>query len=100
MQHFALVYDVVPGFVERRMPFREAHLQRVRDANARGELLLAGALGDPPDGALLVFRADAADVAEGFARADPYVLEGLVTGWRVRPWNVVIGAEPATPKAL
>jgi uncharacterized protein YciI len=100
MKHFALLYDVVPNFVERRMPFREAHLQRVRDANVRGQLLLAGALGDPPDGALLVFRADTPDVAEDFARADPYVLEGLITGWRVRPWNVVIGAEAATPKAL
>jgi uncharacterized protein len=100
MRHFALVYDVVANFVERRMPFREAHLQRVRDANARGQLLLAGALGDPPDGALLVFRADAADAAEDFARADPYVVEGLVTAWRVRPWNVVIGAETAAPKAL
>jgi uncharacterized protein YciI len=100
MKHFALVYDVVANFAERRLPFREAHLQRVRDANARGQLLLAGALGDPPDGALLVFRADASDAVEDFARADPYVLEGLVTGWRVRPWNVVIGAETAAPMAL
>jgi len=100
MQHFALLYDVVSNFVERRMPFREAHLQRVRDANARGVLLLAGALGDPPDGALLVFRADSPAVAEDFARADPYVIEGLVTGWRVRPWTVVIGVDAAAPKAL
>ena len=91
MKHFALLYDVVSNFVERRIPFGEAHLQRVRDANASGILLLAGALGDPPDGALLVFRADNADAAERFARADPYVKEGLVTGWRVRPWNVVVG---------
>ena len=100
MKHFALLYDVVSNFVERRMPFREAHLQRVRDANARGVLLLAGALGDPPDGALLVFRADSPAVVEDFARADPYVIEGLVTGWRVRPWTVVIGVDAAAPKAL
>ena len=100
MKHFALLYDVVSNFVERRMPFREAHLQRVRDANASGVLLLAGALGDPPDGALLVFRADSAAVAEDFARTDPYVAEGLVTAWRVRPWTVVIGADAPAPKAL
>jgi uncharacterized protein YciI len=100
MTHFALVYDVVPRFVERRAPFREAHLQLVRDAHARGSLLFAGPLGDPPDGALLVFRADAAATVEDFARADPYVAEGLVTAWRVRPWNIVIGAEPAAPRAL
>ena len=100
MKHFALLYDVVSNFVERRMPFREAHLQRVRDANASGVLLLAGALGDPPDGALLVFRGDSPAVAEEFARTDPYVIEGLVTGWRVRPWTVVIGVDAAAPKAL
>lgn len=91
MKHFALMYDVVDWFVEKRMPHREAHLGLVRAAHARGELVLAGALGDPPDGALLVFRADNANVAERFARADPYVMQGLVTGWRVRPWNVVVG---------
>ena len=94
MGHFALVYDVVANFVERRAPFREAHLQLVRDAHARGLLRFAGPLGDPPDGALLVFRADSAAAAENFARADPYVTERLVTAWRVRPWNIVIGAEP------
>ena len=91
MKHFALMYDVVDRFVEKRMPHREAHLGLVRAAHARGELVLAGALGDPPDGALLVFRADGAALAERFARADPYVMQGLVTGWRVRPWNVVVG---------
>ena len=35
MKHFALLYDVVPNFVERRMPFREAHLQAGADANVR-----------------------------------------------------------------
>lgn len=92
MPYFALTYDVVRGFVDRRTAFREAHLKRVRDAHDRGELLLAGAVGDPPDGALLVFRAESASIAEEFARTDPYVTEGLVTAWRVRPWNVVIGS--------
>jgi len=91
MTHFALMYDVVDRFVEQRMPYRAAHLALVRAAHARGELVMAGALGDPPDGALLVFRGEAADVAERFARADPYVVQGLVMGWRVRPWNVVVG---------
>lgn len=91
MKHFALMYDVVDRFVEKRMPHREAHLGLVRAAHDRGELVLAGALGDPPDGALLVFRSDSADAAERFAHADPYVLQGLVISWRVRPWNVVVG---------
>jgi uncharacterized protein len=93
MTHFALLYDVVEGFLDKRTPHRPAHLQTVRDAQARGELVMAGALGDPPDGALLVFRAETADVVERFARADPYVTSGLVQRWRVRPWTVVVGGE-------
>ena len=98
MHYFALTYEVVPGFVDRRMAYREAHLKRVRDAHERGELMMAGAVGDPPDGALLVFRGESAAIVETFARTDPYVTEGLVTAWRVRPWNVVVGAEPPVPK--
>jgi uncharacterized protein YciI len=97
MHFFALTYDVVANFAERRLPFRDAHLRLVRDAHERGHLLFAGALGDPPDGALLVFRTDNAAAVEDFARADPYVREGLATAWQVRPWNVVVGAELAAP---
>jgi uncharacterized protein YciI len=100
MKYFALTYDVVPDFAARRAPLREAHLRLVRDANGRGLLLFAGALGDPPDGALLVFRAEAASQVEAFAHADPYVAEGLVTAWRVRPWNVVAGGELLSSRAL
>ena len=91
MTYFVLQYDVVDDFQQRRTAYRPEHLQLIRDAHARGELVLAGAVGDPPDGALLVFRAASAAVAEEFARRDPYVLNGLVAGWQVRPWHVVVG---------
>lgn len=94
--YFALIYDVVDGFAEKRMTFRELHLAGVRAAHARGELVMAGAMGEPIDGALLVFKGADAAVAERFAREDPYVLRGLVTSWRVRPWHVVIGADAAS----
>src|SRR5262245_9084674 len=75
--YFVLQYEVVDDYVRKRAPFRDEHLKLVRDAHARGEILLAGALGDPPDGALLVFRSPTTATAEAFARADPYVLHGL-----------------------
>jgi uncharacterized protein YciI len=100
MKYFALTYDVVPDFAERRMPFREQHLQLVRDANARGLLMLAGAVGDPPDAALLVFRAESAAPVEAFVNSDPYLKEGLVTAWRIRPWNVVVGADMFPSRVL
>jgi uncharacterized protein YciI len=90
MPYFALTYDVVPDFVERRTPYRPQHLQLAREAHDRGELVLAGALGEPA-GALLVFKAEERATAENFAKADPYVTSGLVKHWAVRPWTVVIG---------
>lgn len=95
--HFILFYDVVDNFVERRTPFRGAHLGAVRGAFDRGDLILAGALAEPADGAVLVFRGTSAETAEGFARNDPYVKNGLVTSWRVRKWMTVIGDNASPP---
>ena len=89
--HYLLFYDVVSDYLAWRPAFREAHLALARAAHARGELILAGALARPADGAVLVFCGDSADVAERFAKNDPYVANGLVTSWRVREWSVVIG---------
>ena len=91
VKHFVLVYDAVDGFLEKRAPFREEHLQLVREAHGRGDIVMAGAVGDPPAGALFVFRGESAAVGEEFARRDPYVINGLVVQWQVKPWNVVVG---------
>jgi uncharacterized protein len=91
MPYFALFYEVIDDFVARRALFREEHLRLAREAHARGELVLGGALSDPPDRALIAFRCDDKSIAEAFARKDPYVLNGLVKRWEVRPWNVVVG---------
>src|SRR5262249_29993294 len=90
--YFILLYEIVDNFVTRRAPFRPEHLKLLEEAHRRGELLMAGAFSDPVDGAALVFRADSAAAAARFAETDPYVTNGLVTSWRVRGWNVVVGA--------
>jgi uncharacterized protein len=97
MPYYALFYDAVDDFMARRGAYRDEHLRLAREAHARGELLLAGALADPADGALLVFQGESAAAAEAFARQDPYVKNGLITGWRLRPWTVVVGNEPRSP---
>ena len=89
--HFVLLYEVREDYVEKRGQFRELHLKHARAALDRGELVLGGAMADPVDGAMLVFRGPTADAAENFAKADPYVTNGLVTKWHVRKWNTVIG---------
>jgi uncharacterized protein YciI len=96
MAYFALFYDVVDDYLTRRGQYRDEHLGLAREAHARGELVLGGAFSDPADRALLVFRAEDRSVAEEFARKDPYVIHGLVKRWEVRPWTVVIGAEPGS----
>ncbi|HET6568607.1 MAG TPA: YciI-like protein [Rhodothermales bacterium] len=93
--HYLLFYDLVDDYVERRKPLRDAHLAHARRAHARGDLILGGALANPVDGAVLLFRADTPAVAEAFAKADPYVHNGLVTAWRVREWTTVVGDNPA-----
>ena len=93
MGYYALFYHMVDGFVDRRLPFREAHLTHARHAAERGELVLGGALAEPADTALIVFRGDSPDAAKSFAEKDPYVRNGLVQCWEVRPWNVVVGAD-------
>src|SRR5262249_11806379 len=102
MKCFALFYDVVDDFVSRRTAYREEHLRLVREAHRRGELLLAGALAEPADRALLGFRAEDRSTVEEFARRDPYVTSGLVTRWEIRSWAVVIGLDTpdARPKAV
>ena len=97
MAFYALFYDVVEDFVSRRSAFREEHLRRVSEAHTRGELVLAGALAEPADRALLVFQVNDKQIVEKFAKEDPYVVNGLVKNWQVRPWNVVTGNE-ALPK--
>ena len=91
MNYYALFYHVVDDFIARRSPYRDEHLRLAREANLRGELILAGAMDDPPDSALLVFRTAGKAVVEDFARHDPYVTNRLVTRWEVRSWTVVIG---------
>jgi uncharacterized protein YciI len=90
--HLILFYDYVPDIVERRAPHREAHLARIGEWTADGRITQAGALGDPPTGAAIVFAGVGADDVEAFADGDPYVAAGLVTGRRVVPWNVVASA--------
>ena len=93
--HYLLFYDVCENYAERRKPFRDVHLAHARAAVERGELVLGGALANPLDQAVLLFSGDSPKVAEDFAKADPYVTNGLITKWHVREWTTVVGADAA-----
>ena len=87
--HYLLFYDLADDYLDRRPEFRGAHLKHAWAAQARGELVLAGALADPADQAVLCFA--------GSSKDDPYVKNGLVKAWRVRTWTTVVGDDAATP---
>ncbi len=99
MAHWLLTYDLADDYLDRRGEHRAGHLAYAWAAVERGELLLGGAL-DPVEGAVLLFQAEEAGTVEAFAAADPYVLAGLVTGWRVHRWTTVVGEMAATPVHL
>jgi uncharacterized protein YciI len=95
--HFLLMYDLAPDYLERRGQFRDEHLKLAWDAQARGELVLAGALADPADHAVLLFQCESAETVQHFAATDPYVTHGLVRAFHVRQWNTVVGDAALTP---
>jgi uncharacterized protein YciI len=95
--HYLLCYDLAADYLERRGEFRDEHLTLAWEAQQRGEIVIAGALSDPSDMAVLMFEGDSPEAAERFAKADPYVTHGLVTGYRVRQWNTVVGDTASTP---
>ncbi|VVE88819.1 YciI-like protein [Pandoraea bronchicola] len=95
--HYLLTYDLVDDYLERRGAYRDAHLALAWQAADRGELVLAGALESPVDTAALLFEGESPAAAEAFAKSDPYVVNGLVKAWRVRPWKTVVGKTASSP---
>jgi uncharacterized protein len=95
--HYLLIYDVADDYVERRAAYRAEHLALAWQAADRGELVVGGALTDPVDTAILLFRGASPAVAERFVAVDPYVKNGLVKSWRVREWTTVVGPMAETP---
>eukprot|EP00850_Spirogloea_muscicola_P000804 SM000003S11049 [mRNA] locus=s3:550203:562229:- [translate_table: standard] len=90
--------EYVKNVVERRAPHRAAHLALCQEHVVRGDLLLGGPLHDPVDSAVLVFHVGHIIDAEQFAARDPYVLNGLVTKWWIRPWAVVVGCDQSVER--
>ena len=91
LRTFAVLVTYVPNSVERRAPYREAHLAHARALRDAGHLALGGAFADPVDGALLVYRAESRAQVEAWVADDPYMRAGLWPEVTIREWTVVIG---------
>ena len=90
MTFYLLEYLLVDDYLQRREPLRAEHLALIERAHQRGELRMGGALAEPADRALLVWQTERTEPIEEFVRTDPYVREGVVTSWSIRPWTVVV----------
>lgn len=97
MKHYLLIYELSSDYLQRRDQFREEHLKLAWGSHERGEIVLGGALADPVDLAIIMFQGNAPEAAERFAKADPYVKNGLVKRWYVRPWTTVVGETASAP---
>lgn len=95
--HYLLTYELAPDYLERRGAFRDEHLRRAWESQHGGELVLAGALDDPADSAVLLFNCHSAEPVLLFAATDPYVINGLVKSFQVRKWNTVVGDLAGNP---
>ncbi len=92
--YYMLLYDYIKDVATKRAPLRESHLAIVRQLHKDGVVVMAGAFNNPLDGAAIVFKCDTQDEVERFVKIDPYVINGLVTKWRIREWTVAIGGTP------
>jgi hypothetical protein len=86
---YLLLYTYVEDIAERRGPYREEHLAKIRAEREAGHITLAGALGTPPTGGAMVWTGVTPEDIERFTAADPYVINDLVTSQRIERWNLV-----------
>lgn len=93
MNYYLLFYELTGNYLQERGKYRAEHLGLAKEASEKGELVLGGALDNPADEAILVFRGADESVANNFAKKDPYVKNGLIKEWKVRKWNAVIGSK-------
>lgn len=93
MNYYILFYELTENYLEKRGQYRAEHLGLAKESTQKGDLVLGGALENPADQALLVFRGKDEKVATSFAENDPYVKNGLIKEWKVRKWNAVTGSK-------
>jgi len=89
--HYLLHYKYTENFFEKRKPFRDEHLKLAKAAYTKGEMTMAGVFNDPPDSALLIFKGANSSIVEKFVKNDPYVINGIVTQYKIKEWKVALG---------
>ena len=84
---YIVFYEVSPEAMTSVMTHFSAHRARLDDFHARGLVIGAGPLGNPPEGAMGIFSTR--EAAEEFVRGDPFVTNGVVAKWKIIEWDAV-----------
>lgn len=79
-----LFYEMFPDAMPKAIENFPAHRARLEAFHARGVLLGAGPMGNPPEGAMGMFTTR--EAVEEFVAGDPFVLNGVVAKWRLVEW--------------
>ncbi len=91
MKFVILGFDGPDGATKRKI-YRAAHLAKLEALHAQERVLLAGPLTDGA-GSLIVISAASLAEAEGFAREDPYTVNGVFERIEVHPFAQVFPKE-------
>ena len=70
--YFVLTYNTVSRFNDRKMRYRSDHLKWVKHYYAEGKLKMGGALLEPNDAALLIFKCNDIKEVEDFVEAEEH----------------------------
>ena len=98
---YSIVSNDVSNSLPRRKTARPAHLQRLKELQAQGRLVLAGPSpavdsDDPGDagftGSIVIAEFASLDEARAWADADPYVAAGVYADVVVKPFKKVLPA--------
>lgn len=89
--YYLLFYKTALGYKEKRKPYRKEHIELVQEAVEKGHVVLGGALENPSDQAVILFKCKNEQPIQDFIANDPYVQNGVVESWEIREWNVVVG---------
>ena len=86
---YVLTYRAVEDFLPLAQEFGAAHVARLHEFHDRGVLLMVGTFEEPMNGdAMGIFTSR--EAAEEFVAGDPFVVNGVVAAWTVRPWYEVL----------
>lgn len=83
-----MFYEVAQDGMAQAKIHYAAHRARLDEFHAQGTLLMAGPYANPVEGAMGIFTGR--EAAEAFIRGDPFVINGVVSKWRLCDWNEVL----------